>query len=484
MVSSEIEPLASSGGLGASVRSLALALKAAGHDLRVAVPRYASLGGGAEESAAEKMRVPFLDGEEEAILTRTTLPGSRIPVYCIGHQALFGREGIYGGGAEADYPDNPERFALFCRGAFQACRGSGWIPEIMHLHDWPSALCAVFLRHAEAYGEFRRTASVLTIHNAMYQGIYAKDSFPAFRLPWDLFHQAGFEDYDRINLLKAGIACADAISTVSPSYAREIQTPEFGFRLDGLLRHRARDFTGILNGIDASEWDPAGDGLIAAAFSPRDLSGKAACKAALQREFGLPEDERVPLIAFSARLNAQKGIHELFAPGASAARPICSDMAVQFVAAGSGEPWCEEELRALSAQLPNFRARVGHSPQGAHRIMAGADFFLMPNRFEPCGLCQMYAMRYAALPIARRTGGLADTIRNYNQDSGDGTGFLFDDLSQKSVYNTVGWAVWAWYNRQGHIESMRLRAMSQVFSWDDSAREYLTLFESVLRKRN
>jgi starch synthase len=483
VVSSEAAPIAVVGGLAESVRALSIALAEAGHDVRVALPRYGFIDAKDFKPRPGPLSIPVGETDAAATGLETVLPGSRIPLYFIDHPLFSQRMGVYGSESDPNYADGPERFGLFCRGVFQLCRALKWFPDILSLHDWPSALCAVFLREIEAYGDFRSTASVLTVHNAGFQGIYGKKSFPFFRLPWECFHGSGFEDFERINLLKAGVRCADLIATVSPTYAREIQTPEFGFRLDGLLRSRARDVVGILNGIDQAHWDPATDPLIAAPFSVNDLSGKAKCKAALQEEFGLPAAPDCPLIAFSSRLAPQKGIQELFAPGSSSAYAMCGDMAIQLIAAGSGESWCEKEFAALSAKLPNFRGMAEYSVERSHRILAGADFILMPNRFEPCGHNQMRAMRYGTLPVARRTGGLADTVRIYNQDSGDGTGFLFDDLSPRSIYDTVGWAVWAWYNRRDHIDSMRLRAMSQDFSWKDPAREYVSLFESALERR-
>jgi starch synthase len=483
VVSSEAAPVVSVGGLADSVRALAIALAAAGHDVRVVLPRYGSIGPEGLKPLHGEISIPVGESDARGKILESLLPGSRIPLYFIDHPLFSERLGVYGSATEPNYEDSPERFALFCRGVFQLCRKLRWFPDIMSLHDWPSALCAVFLREIEAYGDFRSTASVLTIHNAGFQGIYGKKSFPFLRLPWECFHGSGFEDFERINILKAGVRCADAIATVSPTYAREIQTPEFGFRLDGLLRSRARDLVGILNGIDQAEWDPSSDERIAAKFSVNDLSGKAECKAALQAEFGLPVTPDLPLIAFSSRLSPQKGIQELFSPGSSSAYALCTDMAIQFIAAGTGEDWCERELAALGSTLVNFRGKAQYGPELSHRILAGADFILMPHRFEPCGHNQMRAMRYGTLPVARRTGGLSDTVRIYNQDSGDGTGFLFDDLSPRSIYDTVGWAVWAWYNRRDHIDSMRLRAMSQDFSWKDPAREYASFFENALDRR-
>ena len=265
-----------------------------------------------------------------------------------------------------------------------------------------------------------------------------------------------------MNLLKAGIATADCLTAVSPTYAREIQTPEQGFGLDGLLRYRSADLVGILNGADLEGWDPESDPYLPARYSAQDLSGKAACKAALQREFGLPVDPGKPLVGMVSRLVDQKGVGELFGPLSGSAYRVCADMALQFAVLGSGEKWCEDEVRSLAGRLPNFRARIGYDERLSHLVEAGSDFFMMPSRYEPCGLNQMYSLRYGTLPIVHRTGGLADTVENYIQDTGAGTGFMFDNLTPRAIYDTVGWAVWAWYNRREHVEAMRVPRHGQA----------------------
>ncbi len=480
MITSEAVPFAKAGGLGDAVTALSLALARAGNDVRILIPRYYAIDRSRLERVGGPLGVPSAGGEEFAGVLRSTLPGSPVPVYFLDHERHYGRDGIYGTKAEPDFADNPQRFAFLSRAAFQLCRSLGWIPDLVHAHDWPTALVPVYLRHLESYTEFAKTASVLTIHNLGYQGVYGKDSFSSLGLPWSLFHGAGFEYYDRVNLLKAGIRSADCLTAVSPTYAREIQTPEFGFGLDGLLRHRSADLVGILNGADLDGWDPESDHYLPARFSAADLSGKAACKAALQRELGLPEDPDRPLVSMVSRLVDQKGVGELFGPLSGSAYRVCADMALQFALVGSGERWCEDEARSLSSRLPNFRARIGYDERLAHLAEAGADFFLMPSRYEPCGLNQMYSLRYGTLPIVHRTGGLADTVENYNQDTGSGTGFMFDNLTPRAIYDTVGWAVWAWYNRRDHVEAMRARAMSRRFTWDRSAGEYLKLYERAL----
>jgi starch synthase len=482
MVASELAPLAKVGGLADAVAALSRALSRSGHDVRIILPRYYFIDRSACERLPGPLVVPLGTGNVQTGLFLTKLPGTDVPVYLLDYEDLYGRDGVYGTRSEPDFPDNPARFALLSKAAFALCRRLGWYPDIIHAHDWPTALAPVYLRHLEGGGDFASSASVFSIHNLGYQGIYGKGSFPSLGLPWELFFGAGFEHYDRINLLKAGLASADCLTTVSPSYAREIQTPELGAGLDGLLRSRSSELVGILNGVDADEWNPATDRLIPANFKPGDLTGKGVCKRELQKAFGLAEDPQVPVIGMIARLTDQKGIAELFGPSYGSAERICAEMAVQFAIIGSGEKWCEAAISDLASRLPNFRVRQGYDEGIAHLVEAGSDFYMMPSRYEPCGLNQMYSLRYGTLPIVHRTGGLADTVENYNQDSGGGTGFSFENLSPRSIFDTTGWAVWAWYNRPEHIAAMRKRAMDRNFSWERPAAEYVKLYGRALEK--
>jgi len=297
-----------------------------------------------------------------------------------------------------------------------------------------------------------------------------------------VYYSAGFEDWSMINLLKAGLYSSDKINAVSPNYAEETKTQEHGFRLDGVLRYRSGDYCGILNGIDTAVWNPQKDTLIPKRYSAADLEGKAVAKKALQRYFGLPEDSSIPVIGMVTRLTDQKGVGELFGPTYGSAWQICNDFKLQLVLVGSGESWCEHEISSLSSRLPNFKAHIGYSEELSHLIEAGADFFLMPSRYEPCGLNQMYSLVYGTLPIVRRTGGLADTVENYDENKGTGTGFMFDHLTPRAIYDTVGWAIWAWYNHPEQIEAMRQRAMKQDFSWEKSAKKYVALYEEAQKK--
>ncbi len=485
MATSETVPFAKTGGLADAVSALSLSLAKLGHEVAVVMPRYYSIDRSKMIQLEGAMGVPVGGGEVWCAVYKTTLPGSPkknpVTVYFIDHEIFFGREGIYGTPAEPDFLDNPRRFAFFSRAVFQLCRKISWYPDILHAHDWPSALVPVLLKYGERRGEIAHTKSVLTIHNLGYQGIYSRDNFPFLNLGWNVFYEAGFEDWNMMNFLKAGINSADKLNTVSPNYAEETKTQAHGFRLDGVLRFRSGDYLGILNGIDADIWDPAHDLAIPKPYSVKDMSGKAEAKAALQKEFNLPVEPDMPIIGMISRLTEQKGVGELFGPGYGSAFSFCRDMKIQFVLLGSGETWCEHEVMNLSTRLTNFSAKVGYNEGLSHLIEAGSDFFLMPSRYEPCGLNQMYSLAYGTLPIVRRTGGLADTVENYDEKTGGGTGFMFDDLTPHAIYDTVGWANSTYYDRREHIEAMRIRGMKKDFSWKKSAAAYTAMYESLLK---
>ncbi|MDR1059353.1 MAG: glycogen synthase [Treponema sp.] len=486
MTSSEALPWAKTGGLADMVSSLSAALAKLGHEVRIVIPRYYSIDRGDLTPLEGAMGVPMGGGEEWSAVYSGVLPGSPrknpVPVYFIDHENFFGRDGIYGVPSEPDFLDNPRRFTFFCRACFQLCRKIGWYPDVFHAHDWPAALVPVFLRYGERAGDFARSVSVLTIHNLGYQGIYNKENYYYAGLNWDVFYAAGFDDWNMMNLLKAGLNSADSLNTVSSRYAEETKTQGFGCRMDGLLRYRSADYRGILNGIDTAIWNPEKDPYLEYHYSRSDPEGKKKNKALLQREFGLEENPDVPVVGMVTRLTEQKGVGALFGPAYGSAYSFCQDMNLQLALLGSGDVWCENEIRSLAGRLPNFKARIGYDEKTSHLIEAGSDFFLMPSCYEPSGLNQMYSLVYGTIPIVRNTGGLADTVENFDEAAGSGTGFMFDDLTPQAVYNTVGWAVWAYYNRPGQIEEMRKRGMGQNFSWERSAKKYIEMYEDTLKK--
>lgn len=483
MVSAEAVPFAKTGGLADAVSALSIALEKLGHDVRIVMPRYYKIARENLKLIEGPMGIPTGTGEAWTAVYTAKLPGSKkIPVYFIDHEQSFGRDGVYGTPQETDFSDNPERFSILCHGSFQICRKLNWEPDIIHAHDWSAALAPVLLKFNEKWVGFGRTASVLTIHNLGYQGNYSKQHYPSLGLNWDYYFATGFEDYDRINFLKAGLVSADMLTTVSPTYAREIQMAEYGFRMDGILRERNGSLEGILNGVDTQIWNPSKDRKIPVNYSSKTIEKKVENKLALQERMGLEVNPDIPLFGIITRLADQKGVAELFAPSYGCAYRMCTSMNMQLVVLGSGERWCEDELRNLQAKLPNLRCFIGYDDALSHLIEAGSDFFIMPSRYEPCGLNQMYSLLYGTLPIVRRTGGLADTVQNYDESTGNGTGFILDNLTPDSIYDTVGWAVYAWYNKRNHIEKMKKRAMSQKFGWDISAKKYVEVYERALAK--
>ena len=489
MVSSEAVPWAKTGGLADMVSALSISLAKLGHDVRVVIPRYYSIDRSKLKLIPGAMGTPMGGGIEEwSAIYSTDMPGTEknpVKVYFIDHEIFFGRDGIYGNAIETDFIDNSRRFSFFSRAVFQLCRKIEWYPDVLHAHDWPAAVAPVYLKFGERTSggdkNFKNTVSILTIHNLGYQGIYHKDNFDYMGLGWDVFYNGGFEDWNMLNMLKAGLYSADKINTVSPNYAEETKTHEHGFRLDGVLRYRSADYCGILNGIDTEVWNPEKDKYIPEPYSIKKMEGKAKAKAALQKEFGLPPDANVPVIGVVTRLTDQKGVGELFGPTYGCAWSICRDLNLQFVLLGSGEAWCENEINGLASRLSNFKAKIGYSEKISHLIEAGSDFFLMPSRYEPCGLNQMYSLVYGTLPIVRRTGGLADTVQNFDEKTGSGTGFMFDYLSPSSIYDTVTWAVWTWHNRPKDIKKMQECGMAQDFTWELSAKKYVEMYNATFK---
>ncbi|MDO4506861.1 MAG: glycogen/starch synthase [Spirochaetales bacterium] len=481
MVTAETVPFAKTGGLADMVSALAIQLTKMGHDVKIVMPRYYKIDRSKLTLLEGPMAIAAGQQETWSAVYTTTMPGcDKLSVYFIDHEQCFGRDGVYGVPSETDFHDNPYRFAVLNHGAFQLCRKLGWYPDVIHCHDWSACLAPAILKHVCRYCGFEKTASVLTIHNQGYQGQYSKDSFTSLGIDWGLYYGAGFEHNGGINFLQAGVTSADMITTVSPTYAKEIQTPEGGFGMDGLLRVRSEVVRGVLNGADLKEWSPEVDKKIPAKYSAKDMKGKAICKEELQKKMGLEINPDIPVIGIVTRLADQKGIAEIFAPSYGSIYQICTDMKVQVVVLGSGEAWCENEIRNLQSKLPNFRAYIGYDDALSHLIEAGSDFFLMPSKYEPCGLNQIYSMLYGTLPIVRKTGGLADTVDNYNQETGDGTGFVFEQLTPRAIYDTVGWAVWAYYNKKDHIKKMQQTGMKKTFGWDEAAEKYLEIYNEAI----
>ncbi len=482
MVSSEVVPFAKVGGLADVVASLSKKLKILGHDVRVVMPRYYSINKEELLQHPAPLGVPVGFGEIWNGVYEGRLPNSDLPIYFLDNEDLYGRDGVYGEFGNS-YQDNCIRFTNLSRGALQLCKYLGWYPDVIHAHDWPTAIVPLFLNTWDKDGYFTKTASVLTIHNLGHQGWFPKEDIHNLQLNWDEFFISGLEKFDSINFLKAGIENADIITTVSPTYAQEILGHTFGEGLEGVLASRRGDLYGILNGVDYDEWNPETDSFIPFNYSVKDLKGKSLVKRALQESLGLEISEEKPLIGIVSRFAEQKGFGALCGPGFGSLFSICNDMDVQVVILGTGEKWCEDELKSLDWKLPNLRVMVAFNNEMAHWIEAASDFFLMPSMYEPCGLNQIYSLKYGTLPIVRRTGGLADTVESYDETTGNGTGFVFDDLTPSAIYNVVGWAVWAWYNKPDDIKKMIKSAMKKSFDWDLSVREYEKIYYEAFNKR-
>lgn len=478
IAASEVVPFAKSGGLADVAGALPKALRALGHDVRIVMPRYYIVD-------KEKYGLRFLEGglgvpmgimgEEWAGVYEGVLPGTDVPVYFIDHEGFFGRGGLYDENGFS-YTDNDNRFIFFSRAVMQLSKKLRFHPDIIHANDWHTASIPMMLNVQYAFDDdFAYTGSLLTIHNLQHQGHFYKGAMDVLDIGWSHFNADEVEEFDGINLLKGGIVHADAISTVSRKYAQEIRTSEFGWGLERLIDGYSYKLHGILNGVDYDEWSPAIDPFIAETFDNDSMDGKRACKSALQYAFGLPERDDVPLIGLVGRLVEQKGI-ELLVHSIHA----LMHMDLQIVLLGAGEKWAEHFFSDIAGRYPEkFRCYIGYRNDLAHQIEAGCDLFLMPSLFEPCGLNQIYSLRYGTLPIVRATGGLDDTIENYANDSTHGTGFKFYDATPNALINTVGWAIYTWYNDRQGFEAMQRNAMEKRFDWHHAALEYEALYYRI-----
>jgi len=483
IVSSEFSPFAKTGGLGDMVTALAAGLRRKGHDVRVVLPLYRQIKESPIElhTALPSMCVAMGIGEVWCAV-RYTATSEKVPLYFIEHEDFYHRKGFYHDQQYKDYPDNPLRFGFFCRAALQLIIDLDLKPDIVQVNDWQTALVPAYLKTwFRNHPSLGKCASVLTVHNAPYQGIFPASHYRWLGLPSHDLLPDIFEDYGRINFLKAGIHFADAVNTVSPTYAREMKASIGGPGLAPAISKKRERFRGILNGVDYDAWSPERDMLIPARYSVEDMSGKIKCKMHLQGQFHLKENAGIALIGFIGRLTRQKGVHLL----KEVIERVVNDMVVQVVILGSGDPQFEQYFRSLPVRYPGkIGTYIGFHDETAHIIEAGADFFVMPSLYEPCGLNQMYSLRYGTLPIVRATGGLDDTIENYNEATGNGTGFKFWDNTADALYYTVGWAVSTYYDRPDHTRMLREKAMKQDFSWNRSVNEYESLIEMAMEAKN
>jgi starch synthase len=476
-VASEGVPFSKTGGLADVVGALPRALAALGHQVSVYLPRYRQTKLSDPVTVVRSVTVPFDDDYRfSSVVTAGSQGGVRF--FFVEYPPYFDRDALYGTPA-GDYPDNAERFALFSRTVLEASKILG-VPQVFHCHDWQSALVPVLLRTLyQDDPAFREVGTIFTIHNMGYQGLFPPDILPLLMLPWDLFTISKMEFFGQVNFLKGALTYSDYITTVSRKYSQEIQTAEYGFGLEGVLRDRASTVTGILNGVDYNEWSPQGDKFVAANYSPQDLSGKAKDKQDLLDAFAVHNaDPKLPVIGIVSRFAAQKGFDLISQIADRLAR---EEMII--VALGTGDKPYEEMFQRLSKQFPNRIAlKVAYDNAIAHKIEAGADMFLMPSRYEPCGLNQIYSLKYGTVPIVRATGGLDDTIEPWDARTGKGTGFKFTEYNGEALLLTIKQALTA-YRDQTSWQVLMRNGMAKDFSWNASAREYGKVYEKVRQMR-
>ena len=478
MVTPEAHPFAKTGGLAEVAASLSDALARLGHHVTLVMPRYRGVdtaGTTAKNAAIEVI------GRSRDVTFLTRDLKDRVTAVFVDSPELFDRDGLYGTDGR-DYPDNAQRFAVLARAALEYARIRGSRPSVIHAHDWQTGLVPVYQKMLLSSDPVVGGVPVVfTIHNLAFQGVFPASVVPSVGLPWEVLHVQALEYWGQVSYLKGGVNFSETITTVSPTYAREIVAPDLGFGFEGVLARRADDLVGILNGIDTDRWNPAADPFVSAKYDASSLAGKNAAKQELLEAVGLPADKPArsrPVVGLISRLTDQKGFDLI----ASAAADLMA-MDATWVMLGSGERRYEELCRELAERNPErVSATIGFDERLAHRIEAGADLFLMPSRFEPCGLNQMYSLRYGTVPLVRATGGLADTVRNFNPQSGTGTGFTFDEYSPQGLLGTLRWALGVFQDRDTW-RRIQVAGMQQDNSWDASARRYAEVYERAAASR-
>jgi starch synthase len=478
-VSSEVTPFAKTGGLADVAGALSSALAKRGNEVAILMPYYKEVKRKnlKVEETGISTEVVLSGRAEKALLLRHRLADG-LTVYFVAHDRYYERDELYGD-STGDYQDNAERFIFFCRAVVAAGRLMGDKFDTIHCHDWQTGLVPLYIREERRNegGFWKDTATVFTLHNIAYQGNFWHYDLHLTGLPWSYYTPEGIEFYGEISLLKAGLVYADKITTVSKRYAREVQTEDFGYRLEGVISSRKKDLTGILNGVDYREWSPETDKLIRKNYSRKDLSGKRDCKRELMEVFGLEADTDRPIIGFISRLAQQKGVDILIE-----AVPEIVRLGVSLVVLGKGERHYGQELRELARAFPGrVGVRITFDNALAHKIEAGCDMFLIPSRYEPCGLNQMYSLKYGTVPIVKATGGLDDTIKEFDPGRRRGNGFKFKGHELRSMLKKIGEAIDLYRNKKLWETVMR-NGMGEDFSWDSSAREYEKLYRKAQKE--
>ncbi|WP_300747934.1 glycogen synthase GlgA [uncultured Brachyspira sp.] len=482
IASSEAAPFIKTGGLADVVGALPIYLKKLNVDACVVLPKYRDINfyDCHLENILPTMGVWMGNGEEWCSVFKTVKDG--VDFYFIEHHSFFSREGLYHDASFNDYNDNAWRFGFFSCAALQLCKDLPLDVDVVHANDWQTASISAYIKTWHWNDKIGRAASLLTIHNANYQGIYnAASTYDYLGLGWNNFSPDAFEDHGNINLLKGGIFFSDVVTTVSPTYAREISSPYGGHGMAPYLQNKTTSFFGILNGIDEDVWSPEKDKLIPENYSADNMDGKKICKKELQNRFLLEEDDDIVLIGAIGRFVDQKGYHFI----ASIIDSLVNNMKVQFCILGSGDKGLESFFGDLPKKYPGrVGSYIGYNNELSHLIEAGCDLFVMPSLFEPCGLNQMYSLRYGTLPIVHATGGLEDTVDNYNEQTGEGTGFKFYDSDPSALYNTIGWAVSVYYDHRDKFINMQKRGMKIDNSWEKSAKEYIKAYKLAVQNKN
>jgi starch synthase len=466
MVASEAQPISKTGGLADVTTALSLALGRLGHSVSLLTPRYGGLGTGKPRGT---VRAWLANQWFEATVLDTPL-GPNVRALLLDCPPLYDRPGVYAQD-HTDYPDNPVRFAFLAKAAVEWAAQQPEPFSVVHAHDWQTGLLPVY--------NARRLPSVFTIHNLAFQGVFDRGWVPKLTLRWEDYTVAGFEFWERISFLKAGVMFSDALTTVSPTYAQEIQRPEFGYSFDGIMRHRAHALTGVLNGIDDDLWDPRRDPFLPAPFDASDPTDKREAKRVLLDLYGLPVDDEAmarPVVAMVSRMTEQKGLDLI-----EALAPHLPSLDATFTVAGTGDARFEEMWRSLAAANPGrFGVFIGYDERRAHLVEAGADMFLMPSRYEPCGLNQMYSMRYGTVPVVRAVGGLADTVRPFNPKNGQGTGFLFTEYDPSALWDALQRALTTYRSQPKAWRRLQTNGMKRDFSWVRSATEYVRIYRQTM----